>query len=65
MSTDKQLAFSEIESTNKIQLNYNQRKSCCSKENIKEQLLLIATIASVLIGIGVGFALRGLKCPTG
>lgn len=64
MSTDKQLAFSEIESTNKIQSNYNQRKSCCSKENIKEQLLLIATIASVLIGIGVGFALRGLKCPT-
>lgn len=41
----------------------NFRRQCCSKENMKEQALLIATIASVLIGIGVGIALRGLKCP--
>lgn len=43
----------------------NFRQQCCSKENIKEQALLIATIASVVIGIGVGIALRSLKCPTG
>jgi hypothetical protein len=40
-------------------------QKCCTKENLKEQALLIATIASVLIGIGVGVGLRGLKCPTG
>ncbi len=43
----------------------NFRQQCCSKESLKEQALLIATIASVLIGIGVGIALRGLKCPPG
>jgi len=40
-------------------------QQCCSKENLKEQALLIATIASVIIGVGVGIALRGLKCSTG
>lgn len=43
----------------------NFRQQCCSKENLKEQALLIATVASVVIGIVVGIALRGLKCPTG
>lgn len=43
----------------------NFRQQCCSKENLKEQALLIATIASVIIGIIVGIALRGLKCPKG
>ena len=43
----------------------NFRRQCCSKENMKEQALLIATIASVIIGVGVGIALRGVKCPTG
>jgi len=43
----------------------NFRQQCCSKQNLKEQALLIATIASVVIGIGVGIALRGLKCSTG
>ncbi|CAF1103005.1 unnamed protein product [Adineta steineri] len=38
-------------------------QQCCTTENLKEQALLIATIASVIIGIGVGVALRGLKCP--
>jgi uncharacterized membrane-anchored protein YitT (DUF2179 family) len=44
---------------------HNFRRQCCTKENLKEQALLIATIAAVLIGIGVGIALRGLKCPEG
>jgi hypothetical protein len=43
----------------------NIRQQCCSKENLKEQALLIATIASVVIGIAVGIALRDLKCSTG
>jgi len=38
---------------------------CCTKENLKEQALLIATIVSVALGIIVGIALRDLKCPTG
>ena len=41
------------------------RQQYCSKENLKEQALLIATVASVIIGAGVGIGLRGLKCPTG
>ena len=41
------------------------RQQCCSKENLKEQALLIATIAAVIIGIGVGIALRPLKCSGG
>ncbi len=40
-------------------------QQCCTKENLKEQALLIATIASVVIGVGVGVGLRELKCPTG
>jgi len=43
----------------------NFRQQCCSKENLKEQALLIATISSVVIGIAVGIALRDLKCSTG
>jgi hypothetical protein len=43
----------------------NFRQQCCSKENLKEQALLIATVASVIISIGVGIGLRSLKCPTG
>ncbi|CAF3562973.1 unnamed protein product [Rotaria sp. Silwood1] len=42
--------------------NFYQR--CCSKESLKEQALLITTIASVVIGIGVGLGLRNLKCST-
>ncbi|CAF3503517.1 unnamed protein product [Rotaria sp. Silwood1] len=42
--------------------NFCQR--CCSKESLKEQALLITTIASVVIGIGVGLGLRNLKCST-
>ncbi|CAF3753047.1 unnamed protein product [Adineta steineri] len=39
-------------------------QQCCTKENLKEQALLIATIAAVILGIVVGISLRGLKCPT-
>ncbi|CAF1677675.1 unnamed protein product, partial [Adineta ricciae] len=42
---------------------YGLCQQCCSKENLKEQALLVATIAAVIIGIGVGIALRRLKCP--
>ncbi|CAF1021503.1 unnamed protein product [Rotaria sordida] len=42
----------------------NFRQQCCSKESLKEQALLITTIASVIIGIGVGIGLRSLKCNT-
>jgi uncharacterized paraquat-inducible protein A len=38
---------------------------CCTKENLKDQALLIATIVSVVLGVVVGIALRDLKCPTG
>ena len=34
----------------------------CTKENLKEQALLIATISAVALGIGIGIALRSLKC---
>lgn len=43
----------------------NFRQQCCSKESLKEQALLMATIGSVIIGIIAGVALRGLKCSTG
>ncbi|CAF1201791.1 unnamed protein product [Didymodactylos carnosus] len=39
-------------------------KCRCSKESLKEQLLLIATISSVAIGIAVGIVLRPIKCST-
>jgi hypothetical protein len=38
---------------------------CCTKENLKDQALLIATIVSVALGVIVGIALRDLKCPAG
>ncbi|CAF0916624.1 unnamed protein product [Adineta ricciae] len=38
-------------------------QQCCSKENLKEQALLIATVTAVVLGIVVGISLRGLKCP--
>lgn len=44
-------------------LNCCQR--CCTKETLKEQALLIATVSSVILGIVIGIALRSLKCPTG
>ncbi len=53
----------DIESSTQVKQNFRQQ--CCSKDNLKEQALLIATIASVVIGIAVGIALRGLKCTTG
>ncbi|UJR33046.1 hypothetical protein I4U23_020505 [Adineta vaga] len=34
----------------------------CTKENLKEQALLIATVTAVILGIIVGISLRGLKC---
>ena len=40
-------------------------QQCLTAENLKEQALLIATVAAVVIGIGVGLALRGIKCLTG
>ncbi|CAF2586292.1 unnamed protein product [Rotaria sp. Silwood2] len=39
-------------------------QQCCSKESLKEQALLITTVASVLIGIAVGLGLRNFKCNT-
>ncbi|CAF1101380.1 unnamed protein product [Didymodactylos carnosus] len=36
----------------------------CSKDNLKEQLLLILTIVSVVLAIGIGIALREIKCET-
>ena len=44
-------------------LNFCQR--CCTKKNLKEQALLIATIVAVILGVSVGIALRELKCPRG
>ena len=44
-------------------LNFCQR--CCTKKNLKEQALLIATIIAVILGVSVGIALRALKCPRG
>ncbi|CAF3438265.1 unnamed protein product [Rotaria socialis] len=44
--------------------NSNVHQRCCSKESLKEQALLMTTIASVIIGVGIGLGLRGLKCET-
>ena len=43
----------------------NRCQQCCTKESLKEQALLIATIVSVILGIIVGIPLRGLKCSSG
>ena len=43
----------------------NRCQRCCSKESLKEQALLIATIVSVALGVAIGISLRGIKCPTG
>jgi ubiquinone biosynthesis protein Coq4 len=40
-------------------------QQCCTKENLKEQALLIATVLAVIIGIVVGIVLRQVKCNTG
>jgi hypothetical protein len=40
-------------------------QQCCTKENLKEQALLLATITAVIVGIAVGIGLRDLKCTTG
>ena len=40
-------------------------RQCCSKENLKEQALLIATVTAVALGVIVGISLRGLKCRGG
>ncbi|CAM4754953.1 unnamed protein product [Rotaria magnacalcarata] len=47
-------------------VKFSKLLSCCqrcfTKENLKEQALLIATISSVVLGIAIGIALRTLKC---
>jgi hypothetical protein len=53
--------FEDVPTTRKV----NCCRRCCTKENLKDQALLIATIVSVALGIIVGIALRDLKCPTG
>jgi hypothetical protein len=45
------------------QMMVPQKANCCTKESLKEQALLIATIVAVVLGAAVGIALRGLKCP--
>ncbi|CAF4544751.1 unnamed protein product [Rotaria socialis] len=48
-------------------VKFSKLLSCCqrcfTKENLKEQALLIGTISAVVLGIGIGIALRTLKCP--
>ena len=63
--TENGLPYHAVDIPPAIHEKRNFRQQCCSKENLKEQALLIATISSVVIGIGVGIALRGLKCPPG
>jgi uncharacterized membrane-anchored protein YitT (DUF2179 family) len=58
-------AYHAVDIPSSTYVKPNFRQQCCSKDSLKEQALLIATIASVIIGIGVGIALRGLKCSTG
>ena len=43
----------------------NPCRKCCTKEVLKEQALLLATIVSVALGVIVGVALRTTKCPGG
>ncbi|CAF0769571.1 unnamed protein product [Adineta ricciae] len=49
--------------TTVVSVKRNFCQQCCSKENLKEQALLIATVTAVVLGIVVGISLRGLKCP--
>ncbi len=65
VSSHNGLSHHSIDIPSLIPPKRNFRQQCCSKENLKEQALLIATIASVVIGIAVGIALRDLKCSTG
>ena len=51
--------------TTVVSVKRNFCQQCCSKENLKEQALLIATVTAVVLGIVVGISLRGLKCPGG
>ena len=60
--TDEIIQIPEPESVHEKK-NCCQR--CCTKENLQEQALLIATIVSVVLGAIVGVALREIKCPTG
>ena len=62
--SNRTVATSSIENET-IPSKRNFSQQCCSRENLKEQALLIATIAAVLVGVGVGIALRTLKCDTG
>lgn len=52
-------------SNNQVVVKSRACQQCCSKENLKEQALLIATIVAVFLGIIVGISLRTIKCPTG
>jgi uncharacterized membrane protein len=49
----------------KIIRKRNCCQRCCTKKNLKEQALLIATIAAVILGSIIGIVLRELKCSTG
>ncbi|CAF2408050.1 unnamed protein product [Rotaria sp. Silwood2] len=40
-------------------------RRCCTKKTLKEQALLMTTIAAVILGIIIGVVLRNLKCSTG
>ena len=51
--------------TNLVEPKRTFRQQYCTRENLKEQALLLATVASVIIGIAVGIALREIKCETG
>lgn len=57
--------YSSIPTTNSVIISRKKTcyQQCCTKENLKEQALLLATIISVVLGIAVGISLRGLKCP--
>ena len=57
------ISSSEDQESDTRKKNFCQQ--CLTPENLKEQALLIATVAAVIIGIGVGLALRGIKCTTG